>query len=486
MPRAGVYVLASLISGVSAALISASAPSYIKPRQGTVHNVKQGQSTFDECRASPSQIVYLNSAEDFCLWAPSQPALSATRNTEVIAWCMQSAHGTHLIPNGTISAARLVITPAYVQVTGVGNMTNINVPTDGVASASGEGDRVHGLVFTSAYGQLEQVYDWTSFVSQERFCFRACKPSAVASTSCSEIHDVFGCLENLSENYDTGMSEDCIGDAMEVPSTLYQDVLVAPLHHSALLPSSCTTRGNIDNTQATHARRAIAPILVTSRSYWHFRTQSHNIPITSSIAPTTMDTATMTSFPTSALTATTLASSRMPVSSNAPMFTPHSQNHTRHPHSFTLSTSASSPSSIFTPAPTPTPSSPFSYGASSSFSGLSSSPPSSYYSSTSSSVATPTPSPTSPSTSSSSSSTSSQSAIVLTFSTPSSTSVPTTSPASPSPTVPNSQTQIGSQCPPPLRVALNAGSVGVSTPLLPLVFTILMIVASSSVGVLIL
>ena len=44
---------------------------------------------------------------------------------------------------------------------GVGNMTNINVPTDGVTSASGEGDRVHGLVFTSAYGQLEQVYDWT-------------------------------------------------------------------------------------------------------------------------------------------------------------------------------------------------------------------------------------------------------------------------------------------------------------------------------------
>lgn len=44
---------------------------------------------------------------------------------------------------------------------GVGNLTNINVPADGVASASGEGDRVHGLVFTRAYGQLEQIYDWT-------------------------------------------------------------------------------------------------------------------------------------------------------------------------------------------------------------------------------------------------------------------------------------------------------------------------------------
>jgi len=60
MPRAGVYVLAGLISSVSAALILASAPSHTEPRslRGTVHNVKQGQSTFDEYRASPSQIVY--------------------------------------------------------------------------------------------------------------------------------------------------------------------------------------------------------------------------------------------------------------------------------------------------------------------------------------------------------------------------------------------------------------------------------------------
>ena len=60
MPRAGVCVLASLISGVSTALILASGPSYTEPRslQGAVHNVKRGQSTDDGCRASPCQIVY--------------------------------------------------------------------------------------------------------------------------------------------------------------------------------------------------------------------------------------------------------------------------------------------------------------------------------------------------------------------------------------------------------------------------------------------
>lgn len=44
---------------------------------------------------------------------------------------------------------------------GVGKLTNINVPADGVASASGQGHRVHNGVFTSVYGQLEQIHDWT-------------------------------------------------------------------------------------------------------------------------------------------------------------------------------------------------------------------------------------------------------------------------------------------------------------------------------------
>ena len=45
---------------------------------------------------------------------------------------------------------------------GAGSLTNINVPANGVTSASGgEDDRVHGLVFTSAHGQLERIYDWT-------------------------------------------------------------------------------------------------------------------------------------------------------------------------------------------------------------------------------------------------------------------------------------------------------------------------------------
>ncbi|KAH0826594.1 hypothetical protein J3R83DRAFT_4954 [Lanmaoa asiatica] len=286
MPQACVYVLASLISGVSAAaLILASSPSYTEARslQGATYNVKWEQSTHSGRRASPSQVAYRMllfaflsfvaaeyvhdpSASKLCgglLLMGSPTASSFSYQEHGVAWCMKSAQGTRLIPDGTISGARLFIVERNAL--GVGNLANINVPADGVASASGKGDGAHGLVFTRAYGQLEQIYDWTSFVSQERFCFRACKPSAAASTACPRIHDISGCLEDVPGNYDTGVFEDCIGDAIEVPSASYQEVLEAPSYYSALPPASCMAGGTIGNAQFARARRAIASMSDTAR-----------------------------------------------------------------------------------------------------------------------------------------------------------------------------------------------------------------------------
>ncbi|KAF8438130.1 hypothetical protein L210DRAFT_2307366 [Boletus edulis BED1] len=587
MPHAGTYVLACLISGVSAALILASGPSYTESRspQGTPYNVNGGRSTYDGCRAGPCQIAYLNSVEDFCLWAPSHPVLSATSSTEhtLVAWCTESAQGSLVIPDGTILGAHLVITTEYVQITGVGKLTNINVPPDGVVSASGQSYSDHRIVVTSVFGQLEQISEWTSFVSQERFCFRACRPSAAASAACPQIHDIFGCSESVSGNYDTGVFEDCIVDGAEVPSALYQEILAAPSHRSAHPFSHCTSRGTIGNAQIAHARRAIAPVLVTSLSQLHL-SLSHSTSVSSCMAPTTTDTTTIpmtsSSFPTSTLNATSFMNFSVS-STNAPTYTTCSYNHTHthtrsHWHSHTHHSSAfsatssssssyhsfshspsprtasslnDSPSMSLAPSspipstpsfistfhssgplagtatpfatsastPLPTPSLPSSsYGTSSSLPGPPT-PPSSYGSSTSSSVSSAMSSSVSSSTSSSISSqtTSSSTSYVLTFTTHSLSSVPTTPPASSpspvspstssstsaqtsyvlpsttpsssdptaspapsSPTVPNSQTQIGPQCPP----LWNAGTVS-SIPLPPLTLAILMIVISSSVGI---
>ena len=41
---------------------------------------------------------------------------------------MKPGHGTRLIPDGAITGAHFVQTPDYVQVTGVGDLTKINIP----------------------------------------------------------------------------------------------------------------------------------------------------------------------------------------------------------------------------------------------------------------------------------------------------------------------------------------------------------------------
>lgn len=73
----------------------------------------------------------MNSVDDFCFYAPPAPGANATiGETERIevAWCLKDGYGTRTIPPNTISGAHFVQTPDYVQVTGVGNLTNVNIP----------------------------------------------------------------------------------------------------------------------------------------------------------------------------------------------------------------------------------------------------------------------------------------------------------------------------------------------------------------------
>ena len=96
----------------------------------------------------------MNAVDDFCLWAPpantSSYGDSSIANTERIevAWCLrvrpclnilsyvncsnwciiQSGYGTRLIPEGAIKGAHFIHTPQYVQVTGTGDLTKLNIP----------------------------------------------------------------------------------------------------------------------------------------------------------------------------------------------------------------------------------------------------------------------------------------------------------------------------------------------------------------------
>ena len=80
---------------------------------------------------SDAHLLAVNSVDDFCVFAPPEPGTdSVIGNTERIevAWCIKPGYGTRLIPNGAITGAHFVQTPDYVQVTGVGDLTLLNIP----------------------------------------------------------------------------------------------------------------------------------------------------------------------------------------------------------------------------------------------------------------------------------------------------------------------------------------------------------------------
>ncbi|KAK7442995.1 hypothetical protein VKT23_015942 [Stygiomarasmius scandens] len=257
-------VLPVIFSSVHAQYSATYLPSNAPP------TTEEGQTGTNQCgsgsnQTSMCQNAYINSVDDFCIWAPPKPGPgSDIGNTERIevAWCLKSGYGTRLIPDGTIHGAHFVKTPDFVQVTGVGDLTKINVPAGDAGGeldphgADGNGNPVGGLVFSDAYGELQQMFEWTNFVSDTEFCFRACKPgSDMAPTWCQHIYDEMGCEWNMPASYDAGVFEQCAGDSGEPmgvygQSTFHQGDPSTPQPHPAPSSSQCTTTSTIGNGAA--------------------------------------------------------------------------------------------------------------------------------------------------------------------------------------------------------------------------------------------
>lgn len=142
-------------------------------------------------------------------------------------------------------------------------MTKLNIPEGDSGGemdphgADGNGNPIGGLVFSSAFGELQQIHEWTvstfapfilsvlgklihflqNFMSYSQFCLRACKPGKDAAMWCEHIYDVMGCAwsvnslnvvaffsfmhctsisRNMPANYSAGVFEKCAGDSGKV------------------------------------------------------------------------------------------------------------------------------------------------------------------------------------------------------------------------------------------------------------------------------
>ncbi|KAK0218515.1 hypothetical protein EDD85DRAFT_781045 [Armillaria nabsnona] len=222
---------------------------------------EQGQTGTNKCGTTSSQTsmcqnVYINGVDDFCLWAPpTAGADSGIGNTERIevSWCLKDGYGTRVIPSGAITGAHFVQTPDFIQVTGTGDLTKLNIPAGDTGGeldphgADGNGNPIGGLVFSTAFGKLEQVFEWTNFMAADQFCFRACNPAgSMAPTWCQHIYDVMGCAWNMPANYGSGVFESCQGDSGQPmgvygTSTFHQGDASTPDAHPVPSSSQCTT-----------------------------------------------------------------------------------------------------------------------------------------------------------------------------------------------------------------------------------------------------
>jgi hypothetical protein len=219
---------------------------------------KYGKSS----QSSKCQNVFVNSIKDFCLWAPHAKGQTiGDSEASEVAWCMKSGYGTRLIPDGTIHGAHFLKTPSFVQVTGHGKLTNLNIKSKDEGGeldphgATGAGNPVGGLFFTRAFsGQFQQIHEWQNFMDYNTFCIRGCI-GQYAKEWCPHIYDVMGCAWNEPANYHDGTFEQCDGTEGDWPgvyhgSTWYQGVKPTPNAQPAGKSSNCREYKSISNGPA--------------------------------------------------------------------------------------------------------------------------------------------------------------------------------------------------------------------------------------------
>jgi len=218
-----------------------SYPSGIPYKVDTDTNLIRGpQHGYNICNSTTQnqqslcQTSFLDSLDDFCLWAPPEPGKSVGDVESImVAWCSKPGRGQRLIPESALQGVQFMRTPDYVQVVGFIDQAQINIP---IADFGGEmdphgadsrGNPMGGIVFSNAWGgsndSFIQAIEWHNFMGSNTFCFKACDPSKTnARRYCEHIFDRIGCAYNAPNNAKNGTFESCLGDNQDFPG-VYTD-----------------------------------------------------------------------------------------------------------------------------------------------------------------------------------------------------------------------------------------------------------------------
>ncbi|KAF6755907.1 hypothetical protein DFP72DRAFT_895561 [Ephemerocybe angulata] len=267
-------------------------------------------NTTTEGPASLCQTSFLNSLDDFCLWAPPNPGKTVGEiEGEMIAWCTRPGHGTRVIPDGALTGVQFVKSPDYVQVVGFIDQTKINIPAGDAGGemdphgADNRGNPLGGILFSNAFtGSFVQAVEWHNFIGNDQFCLKACDPKgANAAKYCQHIYDTQGCAFNAPSNARNNVFESCASDNQPFPG------------EGVAVPASreCSTYASTDIYGASATIQAPIP----GASAISFSSTSTTAKTASSTTNTT--TTTTTSSSTTSTTSTTTTSGTSATSGSA-------------------------------------------------------------------------------------------------------------------------------------------------------------------------
>lgn len=227
-------------------------------------------------KTSLCQNVFINNVNDFCLWGPIKPNSQIGASEEsVVSYCLKSGYGTRLIPNGAITGVQFLKTPNFLQVTGVGDFTGMNIQRGDAGGeldphgADGTGNPKGGLVFSNNVpgkeGQWTQIKEWNNFMSAYEFSFRAAYGPQAAKYA-PHVYDVMGAYYNTNgAKFQKGVFEDCEGESgpfvgIYGTSTFRQGQKKTPAAHRPAASSDCKQYKTVSNGPAPQKayRRSVA------------------------------------------------------------------------------------------------------------------------------------------------------------------------------------------------------------------------------------
>lgn len=208
-------------------------PSGIPYKVDTDTNLIRGtQIGYNICNSTTEnqnslcQTSFLNSLDDFCLWAPPEYGKEVGDvEGSMVAWCTKPGHGTRLIPAGALTGVQFVKAPAYVQVVGFIDQTKINIlPGDygGEMDPHGadlRGNPMGGIIFSNGFtGSYIQGIEWHNFIGSDSFCLKVCDPNGSDDARfCEHILDRIGCAFNAPNNARNGTFESCDSENQDFP-----------------------------------------------------------------------------------------------------------------------------------------------------------------------------------------------------------------------------------------------------------------------------